>query len=164
MRFGSLDIPAIFADGRAIVELKTATGAFDPSGKSPIERYLRGATGHADVSRMMLRHLRSIRLIREGFGLPITREVAELYGETFALGRSAIGGRRAIVTLNQDQLRRDRDEWRWRAERLLADLQRGGVVEVVERGRCNARRCHSELLRSARQRAEPASRAESKPG
>ena len=41
MRFGSLDIPAIFADGRAIVELKTATGAFDPSGKSPIDRYLR---------------------------------------------------------------------------------------------------------------------------
>ena len=99
MRFGSLDIPAIFADGRAIVELKTATRAFDPSGKSPIDRYLRGAAGHADVSRMMLRHLRSIRLIREGFGLPITRELAELYGGTFALGRSAIGGLRAVVTL-----------------------------------------------------------------
>ena len=27
--------------------------------------------------------------------------------------------------MNQDELRRDRDEWRWRAERLLADLQRG---------------------------------------
>jgi hypothetical protein len=40
-----LDIPAIFADGRAIVELKTATGAFDPSGKSPIDRYLRRADG-----------------------------------------------------------------------------------------------------------------------
>jgi len=26
---------------------------------------------------------------------------------------------------NQDELRRDRDEWRWRAERLLADLQQG---------------------------------------
>jgi hypothetical protein len=26
---------------------------------------------------------------------------------------------------NQDELRHDRDEWRWRAERLLADLQRG---------------------------------------
>ena len=25
---------------------------------------------------------------------------------------------------NQDELRQDRDEWRWRAERLLADLQR----------------------------------------
>jgi hypothetical protein len=27
--------------------------------------------------------------------------------------------------VNQDELRHDRDEWRWRAERLLADLQRG---------------------------------------
>jgi hypothetical protein len=27
--------------------------------------------------------------------------------------------------MNQDELRQDRDEWRWRAERLLADLQRG---------------------------------------
>jgi signal transduction histidine kinase len=34
-----------------------------------------------------------------GFGLPITRELAELYGGTFALGRSAIGGLRAVVTL-----------------------------------------------------------------
>jgi hypothetical protein len=57
---------------------------------------LRGAAGNADVSQMMLRHLRSIRLIREGFGLPITRELAELYGGTFALGRSAIGGLRAV--------------------------------------------------------------------
>jgi uncharacterized coiled-coil DUF342 family protein len=31
----------------------------------------------------------------------------------------------AELTVNQDELRRDRDEWRWRAERLLADLQRG---------------------------------------
>ena len=31
----------------------------------------------------------------------------------------------AELKLNQDELRRDRDEWRWRAERLLADLQRG---------------------------------------
>src|SRR6478752_2404734 len=30
MRFGSFGIPAIFADGRTIVELKTITGAFDP--------------------------------------------------------------------------------------------------------------------------------------
>ena len=34
-----------------------------------------------------------------GFGLPITRELAELYGGAFALGRSAIGGVSAIVTL-----------------------------------------------------------------
>jgi argininosuccinate lyase len=31
----------------------------------------------------------------------------------------------AELKVNQDELRRDRDEWRWRAERLLADLQRG---------------------------------------
>jgi hypothetical protein len=31
----------------------------------------------------------------------------------------------ADLRVNQDELRRDRDEWRWRAERLLADLQRG---------------------------------------
>ena len=31
----------------------------------------------------------------------------------------------AEMKLNFDELRRDRDEWRWRAERLLADLQRG---------------------------------------
>ena len=30
------------------------------------------------------------------------------------------------LKVNQDELRRDRDEWRWRAERLLAELQRGG--------------------------------------
>jgi hypothetical protein len=29
------------------------------------------------------------------------------------------------LKVNQDQLRRDRDEWRWRAERLLADQERG---------------------------------------
>jgi hypothetical protein len=29
------------------------------------------------------------------------------------------------LKVNQDELRRDRDEWRWRAERLLAELQRG---------------------------------------
>jgi hypothetical protein len=35
-------MPAIFADGRTIVELKTATGAFDPFAKSSeIDRYLR---------------------------------------------------------------------------------------------------------------------------
>jgi hypothetical protein len=32
----------------------------------------------------------------------------------------------AEMKVNQDELRRDRDEWRWRAERLLAD-QEGGV-------------------------------------
>jgi hypothetical protein len=31
----------------------------------------------------------------------------------------------ADVKVNFDELRQDRDEWRWRAERLLADLQRG---------------------------------------
>ena len=31
----------------------------------------------------------------------------------------------AQLKVNQDELRQDRDEWRWRAERLLADLQRG---------------------------------------
>ena len=29
------------------------------------------------------------------------------------------------LKVNQDEPRRDRDEWRWRAERLLAELQRG---------------------------------------
>jgi hypothetical protein len=29
------------------------------------------------------------------------------------------------LKVNQDELRRDRDEWRWRAERLLADQGRG---------------------------------------
>ena len=28
----------------------------------------------------------------------------------------------AELQVSQDELRRDRDEWRWRAERLLADL------------------------------------------
>lgn len=31
----------------------------------------------------------------------------------------------AELKVNQDELRRDRDEWRWRVERLLADLQQG---------------------------------------
>jgi signal transduction histidine kinase len=34
-----------------------------------------------------------------GFGLPITRELAELYGGSIALGRSAFGGLRAAVIL-----------------------------------------------------------------
>jgi hypothetical protein len=33
----------------------------------------------------------------------------------------------AEMKVNQDELRHDRDEWRWRAERLLADLQRGAL-------------------------------------
>jgi hypothetical protein len=37
----------------------------------------------------------------------------------------ATKGMLAELKVNQDELRRDRDEWRWRAERLLADLQRG---------------------------------------
>jgi chromosome condensin MukBEF ATPase and DNA-binding subunit MukB len=31
----------------------------------------------------------------------------------------------AELKVKQHELRRDRDEWRWRAERLLADLQQG---------------------------------------
>ena len=31
----------------------------------------------------------------------------------------------AELKVNQDELRHDRDEWRWRAERLLADRERG---------------------------------------
>jgi hypothetical protein len=31
----------------------------------------------------------------------------------------------AEMNVNQHELRRDRDEWRWRAERLLAELQPG---------------------------------------
>jgi argininosuccinate lyase len=38
---------------------------------------------------------------------------------------SAMKDMLAGLKVNQDELRRDRDEWRWRAERLLADLQRG---------------------------------------
>jgi hypothetical protein len=38
---------------------------------------------------------------------------------------AAMKDRLAELKVNQDELRQDRDEWRWRAERLLADLQRG---------------------------------------
>ena len=38
---------------------------------------------------------------------------------------SAVKDMLAELKVNQDELRQDRDEWRWRAERLLADLQRG---------------------------------------
>jgi predicted metal-dependent hydrolase len=38
---------------------------------------------------------------------------------------SAMRDMLAELKVNQDELRRDRDEWRWQAERLLADLQRG---------------------------------------
>jgi hypothetical protein len=41
------------------------------------------------------------------------------------------------LKVNQDELGRDRDEWRWRAERLLAELQRavggGGAGELLQR-------------------------------
>jgi len=40
----------------------------------------------------------------------------------------------------------------------LAFYLAGGVVAVVEPGRCSVRLCHSELLRSARRRAEQAVR------
>ena len=33
----------------------------------------------------------------------------------------------AELKVNQDGLRRDRDEWRWRAERLLADQENGAL-------------------------------------
>jgi hypothetical protein len=48
---------------------------------------------------------------------------------------SAVKGMLAELQVSQDELRRDRDEWRWRAERLLTDLQRGGVVAVAQAGR-----------------------------
>ena len=38
---------------------------------------------------------------------------------------SAVKSMLAELRVSQDELRRDRDEWRWRAERLLADLQQG---------------------------------------
>jgi hypothetical protein len=38
---------------------------------------------------------------------------------------SAVKGMLAELQVSQDELRRDGDEWRWRAERLFADLQRG---------------------------------------
>jgi hypothetical protein len=38
---------------------------------------------------------------------------------------SAMRDMLAELKVSQDELRQDRDEWRWRAERLLADLQRG---------------------------------------
>jgi hypothetical protein len=38
---------------------------------------------------------------------------------------SAMKDMLAQLKVNQEELRQDRDEWRWRAERLLADLQRG---------------------------------------
>ena len=44
----------------------------------------------------------------------------------------------AELTVNQDGLRRDRDEWRWRAERLLKDRERG--VFWRWRGRADAAR------------------------
>jgi hypothetical protein len=39
--------------------------------------------------------------------------------------QSAMRDMLAELKVNQDELRQDRDEWRWRAEHLLADLQRG---------------------------------------
>jgi hypothetical protein len=33
----------------------------------------------------------------------------------------------AELSVNQEGLRRDRDEWRWRAERLLADQESGAL-------------------------------------
>jgi signal transduction histidine kinase len=38
-----------------------------------------------------------------GFGLPITRELAELYGGTFTLERSTLGGLKAVVSLPSAQ-------------------------------------------------------------
>jgi hypothetical protein len=42
-------------------------------------------------------------------------------------------GMLAELRVNQDELRRDRDEWRWRAERLLADLQPGAWLRWCNR-------------------------------
>ena len=52
----------------------------------------------------------------------------------------------AGLKVDNDELRRDRDEWRWRAERLLAELQRGAwwrwrrraapLLEAVRRTSC----------------------------
>ncbi len=39
----------------------------------------------------------------------------------------------AQLKVNQDELRQDRDEWRWRAECLLADLQRGAWWRLCTR-------------------------------
>ena len=61
MRFNSGDIPAIFADGRTIVELKTITGAFDPFASPPeltaicaLETFERGLestlSGHSECN------------------------------------------------------------------------------------------------------------------
>jgi hypothetical protein len=44
---------------------------------------------------------------------------------------SAVRGLPTELQVNQDELRRNRDEWRWRAERLLSGLQ-GGVVAVAQ--------------------------------
>jgi uncharacterized coiled-coil DUF342 family protein len=38
---------------------------------------------------------------------------------------SAMKDMLAELKVNQDELRHDRDEWRWRAERLLADQRQG---------------------------------------
>jgi hypothetical protein len=49
----------------------------------------------------------------------------------------------AELKVNQDELRQDRDEWRWRAERLLADLERGrgrgGVTGPLQRSTLSQR-------------------------
>jgi hypothetical protein len=70
----------------------------------------------------------------------------------------------AELKVNQDELRHDRDEWRWRAERLLADQQQGAWWRWCNRAAALLGDCHSELLRSARRRAEQAVRDESEPG
>ena len=38
------------------------------------------------------------------------------------------------MKVNQQELRRDRDEWRWRAERLLADQEGGAWWRWRKRG------------------------------
>ena len=47
----------------------------------------------------------------------------------------------AELKVNQDELRQDRDEWRWRAERLLADLQRGAWWRWWNRAAAALDRC-----------------------
>jgi hypothetical protein len=64
--------------------------------------------------------------------------------------------------VNHDELRRDRDEWRWRAERLLAEA--GQLVAVAQASYCSARRCHSKLLQAACRHPGQAGRDESESG
>ena len=77
---------------------------------------------------------------------------------------SAVKSMLAELQVSQDELRHDRDEWRWRAERLLADLQRGTWWRWCNRAAACYARCHRKVYRSACPCAELARRFESEPG